>query len=71
MKTFTTHLQAINPDTQEIQIFVGPNILARDWDEAEDYCYKNGLGYLVVDGELEGPLNADSSVKSVQHLTLN
>ncbi|MFD2962850.1 MULTISPECIES: hypothetical protein [Olivibacter] len=71
MKTFTTHLQAINPDTQEIQMFIGPNILAQNWDEAEDYCYRNGLGYLVIDGELGDPLSEDNSVKSVLHLPLN
>ncbi|MCL4639783.1 MULTISPECIES: hypothetical protein [Olivibacter] len=71
MKTFTTHLQAINPDTQELQLFAGPNILARDWDEAEDYCYRNGLGYLVVDGELNEALGTENATKLVQHITLN
>ncbi|MEH6305918.1 hypothetical protein RYH73_09715 [Olivibacter sp. CPCC 100613] len=70
MKTFTTHLQAINPDTLELQLFAGPNIVAKDWDEAEDYCYRNGLGYLVVDGELSDPF-IDNSTKLAQHLTLN
>ncbi len=53
MKTFTTHLQAINPDTQELATFEGPYILAQTWDQAEEYIYSNGMGYLVIDGELE------------------
>lgn len=71
MKAFTTHLQAINPDTQELQFFTGPNILARNWDEAEDYCYRNGLGYLVVDGELNGETETENTMSAIKHMALN
>lgn len=71
MKTFTTHLQAINPDTQELATFEGPYILAKNWDEAEDYCYRNGLGYLVVDGELDEVRDESSGVKLLGNVGLN
>lgn len=65
MKTFTTHLYAINPDTQELQRFDGLKVQAKSWEEAELYCAKNDLGYLVIDGVLEGEYKEDNMVKVV------
>jgi len=71
MKTFTTHLQAINPDTQELATFEGPYIIANSWEQAEDYIYSNGMGYLVIDGELLGENKADNLLNILSDLTLN
>lgn len=71
MKTFTTHFQAINPDTQELATFEGPYILAKNWDEAEDYCYRNGLGYLVIDGELNAEVDEKTGVKLLGNVAMN
>lgn len=71
MKTFTTHLRAINPDTQSLETFAGPYIIARSWDEAEEYIYSHELGYLVIDGELQHELKEDNLVKVLAGTGLN
>lgn len=71
MRTFTTHLRAINPDTQDLATFEGPYILAEDWDKAEDYIYSNGMGYLVIDGELDNEDGKMNLVKIVGNVAMN
>jgi len=71
LKTFTTHLRAINPDTLELTTFEGPYIQAESWDEAELYCYTHGFGYLVVNGELKGEYKEDNLVKILGNVGLN
>ncbi|MDM8174811.1 hypothetical protein QT327_10660 [Olivibacter sp. 47] len=71
MKTFTTHLQAINPDTQELAMFEGPYILANSWEQAEDYIYSNGMGYLVIDGELLGERLQNNLIKVAGNIAMN
>lgn len=52
MKYYTTELTAINPHTGELVKWSGPYIPAISWTHAEEFCQKNGFGYLTVTGEL-------------------
>lgn len=53
MKQFATEIQAIDPKDGKLKRWVGPPIPANTWEEAEDYCQKNGLGYCEVTGQLQ------------------
>ena len=52
MKTFTTIIRAIDPESLTLKTYSGPNIQALNFQDAQDYCNINGLGYCKVDGEL-------------------
>ncbi len=54
MKTFATEIKALDPlNPQESpRTWAGPNIQAKDWEEAELFC-KEHQGYLKVIGVLE------------------
>lgn len=47
---FTTRIKAIDPLTNELKDWVGPDVEASSFPEAESYC-RNNLGYCVVYGE--------------------
>lgn len=48
---FTTILRAVNPETEDIETYFGPNIKEISWTHAEQYCKKH-LPYCKVHGIL-------------------
>ena len=50
MKTYITTLNAIDKNDGLIKLFVGQNILANNWDEAEEICIEC-FPYLTILGE--------------------
>lgn len=52
MKKWCTTLRAINNETGELATFGGQHIEALTMSMAQEWCNKNGLGYLTVIGEL-------------------
>jgi hypothetical protein len=49
---FITQLKAIDPRDGEVKKWIGQTIEAPNFQLAEDYINKNGLGYLEIVGEL-------------------
>ena len=56
MKTFCTNLFALDLNDGTIKKFQGKNIIANNWDEAENICKKN-FPYLEIEGELKMELD--------------
>lgn len=56
---YLTELKAVCPITSEIKTYAGIRIVAESWDNAEEYCKKNGLCYLNVIGKLIAEVNFD------------
>lgn len=52
MNLYATTIHAVNPKTGKLTKFVGPNIPAISYADAQDYCYNNGLGYCHADSIL-------------------
>lgn len=46
---YTTLIQAIDPKTGRLELFNGPIVPGMTRMEAQEYCYKNGLAYCIVD----------------------
>lgn len=52
MKLWTTSIKAIDPYTEQMKNWCGPNVPGINKADAEFYCELNGLGYCKVVGEL-------------------
>lgn len=52
MKIFTTEIHAKDALTGEMKKFIGENIEANTFNEAQRKAYENGKGYLIVSGIL-------------------
>lgn len=52
MKLYVTEIKAIKPSTGELTTYGGPNVPGISFEDAQDYCENNGLGYCKVVGEL-------------------
>ncbi len=52
MKLYTTKIKAICPKDGELKTYAGPNVPGITFNDARQYCERNGLGYCEVDGEL-------------------
>lgn len=63
-RTWVTQLTAIDPQTEELRVWPGPNISAPSLREAEMTLAENGLGYYVVIGELIATINEDESIET-------
>lgn len=57
MKKYVTIIMAIDPTTGDMCKWMGPYITAESFQDAQDYCNSNGLGYCEVDGELCGEID--------------
>ena len=60
-RIWLTQLTAIDPQTEELRVWLGPNISAPSLQEAEMTLAENGLGYCVVIGELIATIHEDES----------
>lgn len=52
LKLYVTEIKAINRDG-DITTYCGPYVPGMSFQDAEDYCDRNGLGYCQVTGVLE------------------
>lgn len=52
MKHFATSIQALDPITNKMKFWAGPNIPAPTERLAREYCDNSGLGYCKIEGEL-------------------
>jgi hypothetical protein len=52
MKTWSTIIYAIKPETGTLREFAGPDIQAPSKLLAREYCDNNGLGYCHIGDEL-------------------
>jgi len=62
MRQWVTEIKALNPSTNQMKVWGGPNIPGITKLDAEQYCQNNGLGYCKIIGELieEIPCKNDS-----------
>ena len=49
-KFWTTTIRAIDPKSGELILYMGPDIPGYNYEDAQRYCYMNGMGYLKVEG---------------------
>lgn len=49
---FTTEIKAIHPESGELVTWQGPNVPGICFNDAQEYCNSNGLGYCKVTGIL-------------------
>jgi len=53
MKIFITTFKAIDPLTGKLENWMGEDVVAETWEDAEEYV-RTFLGHLTVEGELMG-----------------
>lgn len=58
---YSTIIKAINPITNELNTFVGPNVEGISFEDAQNYCENNGLGYCQVDSLLISEIPSNDS----------
>lgn len=51
-KYWTTKIIAKSPLDGQLRNYCGPNIPAETYEQAQEYCEQNGLGYCWVDAQL-------------------
>ena len=76
MTLYTTILKAINSEG-ELRTFCGQHVEGLSMEDAQDRCQKEGLGYLIVTGELIAEINTkkdslEADMTSIKHFdTIN
>ena len=60
-----TEIRAIDPQTGELVDWCGPQIDADSFEEAENYCNSNGLGYCKIVGQLDEMIELMESMYKV------
>ena len=63
MNHYTTKIKAINPLTGILTEYCGPFIPGISFEDAENYCQLNGLGYCKVVGKLIEVQSFDGTIK--------
>lgn len=63
MKKYTTRIQAIDPKTGEMALWIGPHIEAPSESLAREWCDNNGLGYCEIHGVLSAEIDENGKVK--------
>ncbi len=58
MKLYTTKIKALA--NNELKTFSGPYVPGISFQDAQNYCERNGLGYCEVDGELIAEVDYNS-----------
>ncbi len=67
MRKFVTEIRAIDPITNELKTYSGPDIEAISFKLADEYCQLNGLGYCKVVGELITDFTNDIDYHTIQN----
>lgn len=52
MNLYTTSIQAICPQSGKIKTYCGPHVPGISFEDAEEYCEMNELGYCQIEGLL-------------------
>lgn len=60
-KKYTTELWALDPQTGELKLWVGPHILATSFTHARQICDTTGKGYLDVTGEFISEIDEEEN----------
>ena len=60
MDLYTTEIEAIDPVTNEIALWQGPYVPGITFDDAQDFCQRNGLGYCKVTGKFIGEIDLET-----------
>lgn len=60
MNLYTTTIKAITPGTNKLTTYVGPHVPGISFEDAENYCKHNGLGYCEVTGKLIAEIPCDA-----------
>lgn len=71
MRTFSTYIKAINPNTGEMSTFSGTPIQAPSKQWAREYCDGNELGYLFIGDELIETVPWNDCEKRIDSYTAN
>lgn len=64
MNLYYTKIIAIIPGTDELAEWAGPTVPGISFQDAEDYCQVNGLGYCQVTHILTGEIQSDDRTYS-------
>ena len=65
MRLWATEIEAKDPFTGELRRWAGPHVPGIDWDDAEDFCRRNELGYCKVIEELLSEAPSDPNTGRV------
>jgi hypothetical protein len=61
-RKWTTLLRALDPRTDELKRWAGPNVPGLTFEDAQSWCDTHGMGYLTVTGELVAEISEDGTV---------
>lgn len=65
MNMYTTLIKAISPIDGELKIYQGPNVPGISFNDAQNYCEMNGLGYCKIDGLLIAEINYSEDSRDI------
>ena len=68
-KWYITELRAICAACGELKTFIGPEVPGISFEDADNYCQTNGLGYCRVIGELVAKIPWDESKPRIDYDT--
>jgi hypothetical protein len=57
IRLWSTVLRAVDPETMELKTWGGPNVPGLSLEDAQRWCWQNGMGYLRVIGELAAEID--------------
>lgn len=57
MKKWTTLIDALDPQTKDMCLWMGPLVDGETLEDAQKWCNENGLGYCRVDAQYVGEIN--------------
>lgn len=62
MKTYITTIHAVCPKDGVVKAYSGPNVPGNSFEDAQQYCENNGLGYCKVTGETADEITSDHEI---------
>lgn len=71
MKYWTTTIKAIDPKDGQLKKYSGQTVLGISFQDAENYCQNNGLGYLTVEGELIAEIPCDENFNPIWNKSID
>lgn len=71
MNIYTTLVKAISPIDGKLKLYQGPNVPGISFDDAQNYCEINGLGYCKVEGLLIAEIDDSYNITDYEIEKLN